>query len=47
MKQIMSVFAFTFNDGVRKKSFIISSVIILVLILIASRITSFVGVFTG
>lgn len=47
MKQIMSVFAFTFNDGVRKKAFIISSVIILVLILIASLIPRGVDFFTG
>ena len=33
MKQIMTIFAYTFKDGVRKKSFWISSVIIAVLIL--------------
>lgn len=38
MKQILTVFAFTFKDAVRKKAFIISTIIILLLISIACAI---------
>lgn len=47
MKQIMTVFQFTFNDAIKKKSFVISTIIILVLIVIASLIPKGVDLFTG
>lgn len=47
MKQIFSVFAFTFKNGARQKTFIISTVIILALILIACSVPRILLAFTG
>jgi ABC-type Na+ efflux pump permease subunit len=40
MNQIKTVFAFTFKDAVRKKTFIISTIITLTIILILSLLPS-------
>lgn len=47
MKQIMTVFQFTFRDAIKRKAFIISTIIILAVILIASLIPKGVDFFTG
>ena len=47
MKQIFSVFAFTFKNGARQKTFIITTVIILALILIACSVPRVLLAFTG
>ncbi|MGI6257881.1 MAG: ABC transporter permease [Anaerovoracaceae bacterium] len=47
MKQIMTVFQFTFRDAIKRKAFIISSIIIFAVILIASLIPRGVDFFTG
>ena len=38
MKQILTVFAFTYKDAIRKKAFIVSTIIILAAIVIACAI---------
>lgn len=47
MKQILTVFSYTFRDGARKKAFIVSTVIMLVLILILSLIPGIVSFFSS
>lgn len=47
MKQIMTIFRFTFADGVRKKAFLISTAIILILILVGCLIPKGVSFFQG
>ncbi|MDD2361548.1 MAG: ABC transporter permease [Oscillospiraceae bacterium] len=43
MKDIMTVFAFTFRDNIRKKVFIITTIIVLILIFAASSIPAIMG----
>lgn len=47
MKQIFSVFAFTFKNGARQKTFIITTVIILAIILVACSVPRVLLSFTG
>lgn len=47
MKQILTVFAYTFRDGARKKAFRISTILILALILVACLIPRAIEVFGG
>lgn len=47
MKQILTVLSFTFRDAVRKKAFLISTIIIAVAILILCAIPRFAGLFAG
>lgn len=47
MKQILTVFGYTFADAVKKKSFIISSVILALLILVMCAVPGFISRFTG
>ena len=46
MKQILNIFAFTYSQGVRKKAFIITTVIILAVILILCTVPRLLIVFT-
>jgi len=46
MKQIMTVFSFTFRDAVRKKAFIVSTVILLALVLIACALPRCIELFS-
>lgn len=47
MKQFFTVFRFTFLDAIRKKAFIISTAILLILILVACMIPRAIDFFTG
>ncbi|MHB1150941.1 MAG: ABC transporter permease [Eubacteriales bacterium] len=47
MKQIMIVFGYTFRDAVRKKAFIISSVIMVLLVLVLFSIPNFITLFSN
>lgn len=46
MRQIMTVFSFTFRDAVRKKAFIVSTVILLALVLIACALPRCIELFS-
>lgn len=46
MKQILTVFGFTFRDAVKKKAFIISTVIIMVLLLIITSLPRIIEAFS-
>lgn len=43
MKQVMTIFTFTFREGIRKKAFIISTVIILALVLVLAVIPALIN----
>ena len=47
MKQIMTVFRFTFLDAVRKKAFVISTIIICAVVLLLSLAPRVIGLFAG
>ena len=47
MKQIMTVFGFTFRTAIRKKSFIISSVVMLALVLILCSLPQIMSFFSS
>lgn len=47
MKQILTVFSFTFRDGIRKKAFIISTIIMLAFVAIACSIPAITQFFSG
>lgn len=46
MRQILTVFGFTFKDAVRKKAFIISTIIILVLTVVGCMVPKLISAFT-